>query len=95
MSVTARSTIYEQLLTFLERIDHHHVPYGLTSIRAETIMAQFALPGERWEVEFMAGGDVEVECFRSDGQIGDESALDALWQRMASDSDQGVSEGRP
>jgi len=79
------SAVYKNLLGFLGRLDQHHVPYDLASIRPEAIMVQFALPGERWEVEFLAGGDVEVECFRSDGQIADESVLDGLWQRLASD----------
>ena len=81
------STIYDNLLGFLARLGQHHVPYDLSSVRPEAIMVQFALPGERWEVEFLAGGAVEVERFRSDGQIEDESALDGPWQRLASDAD--------
>ena len=81
------SAVYENLLGFLSRLDDHHVPYSLGSVRPEAIMVQFSLPGERWEVEFLAGGTVEIERFRSDGQIADESALDGLWQRLARDAD--------
>lgn len=81
------SPIYDRLLGFLARLDQHHVPYDLASVRRDTIMVQFALPGERWEVEFMTAGDIEVECFRGDGQIADESALDDLWRRLADDAE--------
>ncbi len=49
-------------------------------------MAQFALPGERWEVEFLAGGTVEVERFPSDGTIADEAALEEIWSRLDDDA---------
>ncbi len=32
-------------------------------------MVHVALPGERWEVEFFADREPEVEVFRSDGTI--------------------------
>lgn len=50
-------------------------------------MVQFSLPGERWEVEFLANGAVDVERFRSDGTIGDATAVDELWVRLAADAD--------
>ena len=82
----AATTAYGELLRFLGRLDDHRVPYTLTSVRPEAVMVQFALPGERWEVEFLVGGGVEIERFRSDGHVEDESALDALWRRLAADN---------
>ena len=39
-------------------------------------------PGEYWEIEFLEEGDVEIERYRSNGHIDDESVLEelfALW----------------
>jgi hypothetical protein len=32
-------------------------------------MVEIAVPGERWEVEFLEDGAIEVEVFRSSGSI--------------------------
>ena len=87
MSGLKTETVYGQLLRFLGRLDEHHVPYTLASVRPEAIMVEFALPGERWEVEFMEGGWVEVERFASDGRIEGESALEELWRLLAEDAE--------
>ena len=41
-------------------------------------MAQINVPGERWEVEFLSDGTVDVEVFRSNGDIHDERMIDTL-----------------
>jgi hypothetical protein len=41
-------------------------------------MVVVSVPGERWEVEFMIDGSVEVEVFRSNGTIDEEHALARL-----------------
>lgn len=68
------------LTTFLRRLDASRISYRLDRVRDAT-MVVVAVPGERWEVEFMDEGGVEVEMFRSDGTIGDASALGALFAR--------------
>ncbi|HEY7030380.1 MAG TPA: hypothetical protein VH482_03585 [Thermomicrobiales bacterium] len=77
--------IYQQLLAFLARLDENHVPYALIMDRPEGIMVQFAMPGVRWEVEFMTDGRIDVERFYGTGVIEDETALDELWQLLALD----------
>ena len=86
MSGLATATTYDTLLRFLARLDEHRLPYALTCARRQAIMVQFALPGERWEVEFLADGTIEVERFLSDGTITDETALGELWSRLERDS---------
>ena len=41
-------------------------------------MVEIAVPGKRWEVEFLDDGTVEAEVFRSDGAIHNSSPLDEL-----------------
>jgi hypothetical protein len=69
-----------RVLAFIAELDHRRIHYGLTSDRAEALMVQIAIPGERWEVEFMADGSVEIERFLSGGDIGGEEALGELWK---------------
>jgi hypothetical protein len=42
-----------------------------------------SIPGERWEIEFMTDGSVEVERFRSNGDIKGEETFDELWMLTA------------
>ena len=46
-------------------------------------MVTVAVPGERWEVEFLNDGSVEVEKFVSNGEIGGEEALGELFSRYS------------
>jgi hypothetical protein len=41
-------------------------------------MVEVAVPGERWEVEFLSDGSVDVERFVSTGTVCGEDALDEL-----------------
>lgn len=66
------------LLSFLNDLRGAKIHYRLGHARDEAILVEIAVPGERWEVEFFENGAVEVEVFRSDGMIQDESALKEL-----------------
>ena len=70
-----------KLTTFLDRLDGADLHYTLSSLREGAVMVAVSLPGERWEVEFMADGDVEVEVFKSDGEIHDAEMLEELFER--------------
>jgi len=67
-----------RLLTFLNDLRKGKIHYRLDQHRQDAIMVEVAVPGERWEVEFLDDGSVEAEVFRSDGSIHDASALDQL-----------------
>jgi hypothetical protein len=46
-------------------------------------MVEVYAPGEHWEVEFMRDGSLEIERFRSPGEIYDDEALAELWRLFA------------
>jgi hypothetical protein len=46
-------------------------------------MVMIAVPGERWEVEFLTDGSIEVEKFVSDGEIFGEEAIDELFAKYS------------
>jgi hypothetical protein len=67
-------TIYE----FLDELEGRRITYRLEHIR-DALMVVVFVPGQRWEVEFFPDGSIEVERFRSNGEIGSEQTLNELW----------------
>lgn len=74
-------TKLSKLTDFLDRLDSADIHYSLASVREGAVMVGVTVPGERWEIEFMADGDVEIEVFKSNGDIHDYSIVDELFQR--------------
>jgi hypothetical protein len=70
-----------RLLSLLNDLRKGKIHYRLDQHREDAIMVEVAVPGERWEVEFLDDGSVEAEVFRSNGTIHDSSALDDLIRR--------------
>ena len=70
-----------KLTKFLDRLDDTDLHYTLSSVREGAIMVGVTIPGERWEIEFVADGDVEIEVFKGDGEIHDYSIIEDLFQR--------------
>ena len=52
-----------ELNSFLNKLAERSIFYRLSKIRPESIMVEVAVPGQRWEVEFMEDGSVEIEKF--------------------------------
>ncbi len=67
-----------KLIDFLDRLEKNKIYYRLNKIR-DGILVEAAVPGERWEVEFFADGEVQVERFITTGEISDESELEKLF----------------
>jgi hypothetical protein len=70
---------FKRLLDFIRRLDEVGLSHRLKSVRPESVCVEVDVPGERWEVEFMEYGGIEIERFRSDGEISDESAIEILF----------------
>ncbi|MDX1521141.1 MAG: hypothetical protein R3264_05910 [Anaerolineae bacterium] len=84
-----KNNIFDKLLTFLEDLEQGKISYTLEHNRDEAIMVNVTIPGERWEVEFLTDGSVEIERFISAGEIYGEDALDEL---LVKHSDRGDDE---
>lgn len=54
-------------LRFCELLTEHKIRYSMDVVRDGALMVMVAVPGERWEVEFMDDGTVELERFESLG----------------------------
>ena len=74
---------FTQLTSFLQSLERGKIHYALQSCRDEAIMVLVTVPGERWEVEFLVDGSVEVERFISDGEIYGEDILGELFTKYS------------
>ena len=74
---------FDKLMAFLDRLEQRGISYTLAHNRDEAMMVSVAVPGERWEIEFLADGSVEVERFSSDGTIYGEEVLSELFARYS------------
>ena len=77
-TTTATEPMFSRMLDFLRKLRELKLAFDLRHSRDDAIMVEVNVPGERWEVEFLEDGDIDVEVFRSGGVIDDESALDKL-----------------
>ena len=74
---------FGRMLTFLRDLEKAKIAYRLRHSRHDAVMVAINVPGERWEVEFLEDGDVDVERFVSAGGVTDESALTELFARFS------------
>jgi hypothetical protein len=79
--------VFDKLMVFLDRLEQRGMSYTLAHNRDEAMMVSVAVPGERWEIEFLAGGSVEVERFTSNGTIYGEEVLSELFARYSEPGD--------
>ena len=70
------------LLEFLNKLEEKNIYYQLNKIREEAIMVEVVVPGQRWEIEFLDDGTVDVEKFISDKDFYDESELNGLFREF-------------
>lgn len=71
-----------KMIAFLDLLDEKKIYYKLNKIR-DSIMIEIAVPGQRWEVEFMVDGSVVVEKFISSGQMFNEDELGVLFREYS------------
>lgn len=82
-----KSNIFDKLVSFLQNLEQQKIVYTLAHHRDEAIMVLVAVPGERWEIEFLSDGSVEVEKFISNGEIAGEESLNELFARYSEQDD--------
>ena len=77
---------YKKLFDFLAELKNRNIWYSLSNFSEfprESIMIETILAGERWEIEFMSDGTIEIEKFKSDGKIFDERELEVLFREFS------------
>lgn len=71
------------VLDFLRRLKEAHIFYTLSDPTEGAIMVEIAVPGERWEVEFHADGEIGVERFVSAEGVHGPELLEDLFRRFS------------
>ena len=77
------TTPVPQLLEFLVQLKQAGIYYTLAHNRDEAVMVLIAVPGERWEVEFLADGTIDVEIFVSSGGVKGPESLTRLFEEFS------------
>ncbi len=67
----------------IARLNAAGIHHTITSIRDGALLIDAAVPGERWEIEVFDDGHLEIERYRSNGEIADETALTDLFARFS------------
>jgi hypothetical protein len=80
MNNNGKASAFDDLIAFLNKLESRHITYELAHHRDEALMISVVLPGQRWEIEFLLDGSVEIEKFVSDGHIYDETVLVELFE---------------
>ena len=78
---------FDKLTSFLTDLERAGISYTLGHNRDEAVMVNLAVPGERWEIEFLDDGSIEVERFISNGEVHGEEILKELFARYAAAED--------
>ena len=78
---------FDKLTSFLTDLERREISYTLAHNRHEAITVSAVVPGERWGIEFLDDGLIEVERFISNGEVRGEEILTELFARDAAAED--------
>ena len=67
----------KDLIFFLDELEERKIYYKLNKVR-DSILVEIAVPGQRWEVEYMADGTIEIEKFISTGEMFNNNEIGVL-----------------
>ncbi|KLU63937.1 hypothetical protein DEAC_c41660 [Desulfosporosinus acididurans] len=67
---------------FLNDLKENKIHFRLNKIRSESITIEVAVPRQRWEIDFMEDGTINIEKFFSDGTIYADDELKLLFNEF-------------
>lgn len=73
----------KEFIAFLNKLEEKRIFYKLNKVRSEAIMVEAAVPGQRWEIEFLEDGTVDIEKFISDKDMYDVNELETLFREFS------------
>ncbi|VAV95932.1 hypothetical protein MNBD_ACTINO02-1319 [hydrothermal vent metagenome] len=80
------SATLSEVLAVIAEPERRSASYRISVVRPDALMVEIAVLGERWEVEFQASDDIEVERFRSPGNIDGADSFSDLWELLQENS---------
>lgn len=73
----------KKFIDFLNKLEENNIFYKLNKVRNEAIMVEVAVPGQRWEIEFLEDGSIEIEKFISDKNMYGTNELETLFKEFS------------
>ncbi len=73
----------QDVLELLTRLKAAHIHYRLDDPTEDALMVDVAVPGERWEIEFLKDGEIQIEVFTSNGSIRGPELSEDLFRRFS------------
>ncbi len=73
----------KEFISFLNKLEENSIFFKLNKVRNEAIMVEVAVPGQRWEIEFLEDGTVDIEKFISDKDMYDVYELETLFKEFS------------
>jgi len=66
----------------IERLDAVNIYHEIAAHTANALMIKIPVPGERWEIEILDDGQIQIEIFRSNGHIFVDEEVEPLINRL-------------
>ena len=73
----------KEFISFLNKLEGNSIFFKLNKVRNEAIMVEVSVPGQRWEIEFLEDGTVDIEKFISDKGMYDVNELETLFKEFS------------
>lgn len=73
----------DKLRSFISKLEETNIHFELSHYRDDAISVVVTVPGQRWEVDFLNDGSIDVEKFVSNGTISGEEAFQELFANFS------------
>jgi hypothetical protein len=83
MDRTVGENTSEKLYSIMESLRRASIFYRLQAHRDDSVCIEVSVPGQIWEIDVHRDGCVDVEVFRSSGDLLHEDALPEMIQEFA------------
>jgi len=74
---------HHRLYSIISSLEKAKISFTLLRNREDAVTIAVAVPGQLWEIDVFEDGNVDVEVFRSDGQIFAYEDLPAMLSKFA------------
>jgi hypothetical protein len=76
-------TTINELIQFLKHLESKKIYYSLTRYLEDSLSIAVVVPGERWEIDINQRNEIQIEIFKSNGEIYNSSMLQILFDKFS------------
>ena len=81
--IIAADALLERVNDVTTRLTEADIWHEVRFFREDGVSILAHVPGEYWEIDILTDGSVDVEVFRTTGELEDEAAIDRLIQSQS------------